>query len=1703
MAENNNMQVEQEENQPKRIPYESASESCTPLNSLVPISFAKEQIFFNRTLKVEVGDVDEYLKEKLKYKSVDDLCKAFAREQIDAVATAIYNWEATGNAIIVSDQTGLGKGRIVAGLIRYSILNLREYPVFFTEKKNLFSDIYRDLYDIGLDAAIPIQIKKQAVMVSEEDLTDAVIIREIKKDIAKGELRLDYTLPSDEYDLKDILDDDDLMDDLMELYRQHILENGVIEGKEYEKVVENLSDTQIKNLIKRDIESIGTIRFVEATPTQIQNLFDKSEASFLKKVIDAYQTNLSVKRMTQDAEKENRIRVFPFCPFDVEIKNKVGDILYEVTTTQAKEFVNSNRLDAKYRENGLMLMCYTTLQRGFMSRNGQLEPKGKFVIEKCQNKIIILDEAHNAAGQSNRFRIMTMLLRQAKYVSYVSATWAKRPDNMPIYAVRTAIKDSYLSTPQIVSAFQNGGLALQEAVSSNLVQDGQLVRREKEIEGQPIYYTESDQSDVGLNQISKLNDVASIWQDITFQLEEFYKAFKKVVDRIDVSEEIGAVDAKEAKKRFKIAGKVNTQLFLVFNYFLLGLKVRQAANQAVKELKEGRKVVLAIANTLESAFSNIKKDYLNNERYEIGDRVPNDFSELLKYMASYILQIKYKGTIINDMGEPEEAEIKVNLWDADISKSTGNQNLDMIIRTLQPEWTERMNGIIQRIDDTNIPLSPIDQIKAIIQSEGFTIDEITGRTKMMDFVDGDNYEYGVLAKREKTDKMDIINRFNSNQLDAVIINQSGSTGLSLHAIPTMIQGKIVPPVDVVPNPPIPPTSLLPRNEVKQRSMIILQMELNVSTEIQKLGRINRNGQVFPPKYIYIVSAIPSEARLSAMMQRKLQSLMATTAGSQEFGEDLFSYDDLFSDNAVSCWNETCDEYRLPNDYKVANGADIYNRTKLFYLVNYDLQKNFYFTLANKLRRKIEEMKRLGQYFQAIQYKDYRAVSKQLIPFIIGNNEAISVFGKHTFAELVDVTEIGQKNYASIIKKEIASNTYLLVGGDTQKIADFEKYVQQAEATTQSMIDSYNTGYFEDNTRQKERIEAFQAELNELKKGLSKFGSLEKILGLEKLIEEKEKRKKELAEELPQMVMRGDDTKTISKQLQELAKEVDNNQKELSKIAKGQSASEMQSEKMDLERSIKNAENNIDNAKIRIEKNEKQIANQILYRGYYITFIKSVGKIFNVNILDERLQAVPNEDGSISDYVYEYATNTSEPMVLTAVRFSQNSNFYFTLGEIDLVFHSATESYTFNLSNLYREFGEEEMRRQKKHQYEIKDTDVSYETEWDVMLSQIDTSYTTEKVMLSGDLLRGLAFNSLTNYSGHIVKYSTFENKLKISLEFNKDSTDVVKPRFNEGNNYVILFGLSADNAKRVMPYMLAKQMIVGMQKYNYADYYENTSEVPSIFCVSTQFLYSRDNVFLAFYPSLNLFKKIDSFFTDAKNNLSDVTDLRDSDSDLFKSLVNQIAKIIRDNFDSVRFCISSDAADFLTYFENILYNTGAEAYQYDSDFNYSGVSLLYSSDDAQYALYEATDTKAVQKKRLNTNTSALGVRLDEAQRLTKAYRFYTDGDLYTGVYIVSRDVIQNRAIDTRQSYFNPLYNMSLTYSALDKIINFLQAQNTQIIAATSADPVYAAEPKYLFNIESSTKGLLNDIQIESIETLGNEKIQAIEDVINEFVALYE
>ena len=77
--------------------------------------------------------VDEYVVEKLGYivskncsiedrkKGLQCLCDAYSAEQVDAIAVAIYNIEERGQAAIVGDQTGIGKGRICAAVIIYAI----------------------------------------------------------------------------------------------------------------------------------------------------------------------------------------------------------------------------------------------------------------------------------------------------------------------------------------------------------------------------------------------------------------------------------------------------------------------------------------------------------------------------------------------------------------------------------------------------------------------------------------------------------------------------------------------------------------------------------------------------------------------------------------------------------------------------------------------------------------------------------------------------------------------------------------------------------------------------------------------------------------------------------------------------------------------------------------------------------------------------------------------------------------------------------------------------------------------------------------------------------------------------------------------------------------------------------------------------------------------------------------------------------------------------------------------------------------------------------------------------------------------------------------------------------------------------------------------------------------------------------------------
>ena len=58
-----------------------------------------------------------------------------------------FNNLSKGEAFIIGDQTGIGKGRFVAGVLEYA--RQRELiPIFVTERVDLYTDMFRDIADI-------------------------------------------------------------------------------------------------------------------------------------------------------------------------------------------------------------------------------------------------------------------------------------------------------------------------------------------------------------------------------------------------------------------------------------------------------------------------------------------------------------------------------------------------------------------------------------------------------------------------------------------------------------------------------------------------------------------------------------------------------------------------------------------------------------------------------------------------------------------------------------------------------------------------------------------------------------------------------------------------------------------------------------------------------------------------------------------------------------------------------------------------------------------------------------------------------------------------------------------------------------------------------------------------------------------------------------------------------------------------------------------------------------------------------------------------------------------------------------------------------------------------------------------------------------------------------------------------------------------
>ncbi len=675
----------------------------------------------------KLGDADQYLVDNLGYNDKEDLYAHLAAEQIDAVALGLKQME-KGNGFIIGDQTGIGKGRQAAAIIRYAVKQGR-IPISFTQKANLFSDTYRDLNDIGSPELRPFILAS-----SNEGNIKVNYDEEVKgldgQTTTVRKQKVVYKVPS-KTETERVL--------------KYIAENGKLpEGYDY----------------------------ILTTYSQIRNGMEEFKGGKWK------------------AKKK-------------------------VTATD---------------------------------RNGQM--KRDAIKRIAENSVFILDESHDAAGEGSGSAFIQDVLPKVKGVTFLSATYAKTPDAMKLYALKTDLGSKNKEEGEkgdaswkVLNAIKKGGAVFQEIMSQALTKSGQMIRRERDMTGVTIDWNPLTENEVEIQgQRDKFDNIFGIFNDI-LNFQRTYVDAKLGQMSDDLAFIQGSVDHTPGTKDMGI-GNVTfaSKAYNVVQQALFSIKAEKVADYAIEAIKNGEKPVIAVNNTMGSMI----------DEYPMGVEMdmPDLNSTLMKGLEG-ILRYTEK----NDMGDQVNSTLRVE--------------------ELGEEAVARYNEIKQKIASVSsgLSISPIDVIKHRLEEAGYKVGELTGRNTEMVYT-----ENGKVIRKNRTDKNKnaLADRFNNGDLDALIINRSAAAGISLHASSKY-------------------------KDQRQRTMIFAQMQGNINDEVQIRGRIDRTGQVRRGKYVYLVSAIPAEQRLMMMFKNKLKSLDANTTSSQKskFNEvDVQDFTNKYGDEIV-------------------------------------------------------------------------------------------------------------------------------------------------------------------------------------------------------------------------------------------------------------------------------------------------------------------------------------------------------------------------------------------------------------------------------------------------------------------------------------------------------------------------------------------------------------------------------------------------------------------------------------------------------------------------------------------------------------------------------------------------------------------------------------------------------------------------------------
>lgn len=747
------------------------------------------------------GDIFGWLSGKLNMNRAQ-MQERLSPEQRLGAAMAIYNYE-RGEGMIIGDQTGMGKGRQIAALIRYS-LNEGVQPVFFTKSPDLFHDLARDLEAVGVHEMLGRPVRAVATHADADVPLEAV-------NYGKGAQR-----PKGWRGKHKILQ----------------ISNHASVGAQ-DKFLENL---------------IGVVKKGDGT------LFKAEKTTGYDLVLTTYD-QMKSKDTRRGLRHEFLRALAPHSMILFDEAHEMGGQDSDFTSEARKV---RDVLQAE-RKKGVTLKLQQA-QYHAMPVGRFLKTFGELQIEGIENPV----EGRARGG-----------------MTYFSGTFAKNAYVLATLYTRTILREAIPrrmreNPAQLDDALRNGGDELMERLSYGLSQAGQYLRREQNLDKITFQFEDAPIDDHAYERVSAfIGDMARYEQE---HIKPFIDAYNEALQK-SWRKRVMANGGNPEGIAYKISRTpiLNT-MHSLREIIDLSLMVPETVRRTREALQNGEKVVITLSQTGHAALAEISESegiepipYRDSFEESIADaatakKAKADLTIFDYLMRAWRKQQRYKlkdstGTIIPNPRTSEEFRV--------LGEEEGME-MDPAVLQGREILKNTLNELRPRFEDLSI--SPIDQMRTQMEQErlggrAVTVGELTGRDTALRYEKGTAY----LVRRPPSNpatKRKSIDAFNEGPVgtDVMIINETGSTGISAHAAPHKLgpDGEVVLQMDQ-----------------RVRHMIQTQPEKNINVQIQMYGRINRTGQVEDPLYTILRTKYATQRRLVDALQRKLRTLNATISGTKK------------------------------------------------------------------------------------------------------------------------------------------------------------------------------------------------------------------------------------------------------------------------------------------------------------------------------------------------------------------------------------------------------------------------------------------------------------------------------------------------------------------------------------------------------------------------------------------------------------------------------------------------------------------------------------------------------------------------------------------------------------------------------------------------------------------------------------------------------